>query len=61
MTGSCYDCGHMRSWTEVPDFEGHGGETWSECGLPDGMLTDEVCELAERDRCPHWTPLEVEE
>ena len=61
MTGSCDDCGHMRVWEEVYDFEGRGGEMLAECDLPEDVLTDEVCELAERGRCPHWIPIEEED
>lgn len=61
MTGSCDDCGHMVSWEERYDFEGHGGEMVSECGLPDELWTDELDELSRQGRCPFWKPIEVDD
>lgn len=37
MPGSCDDCALLRTWEERYDFEGHGGEMVSECGLPDDL------------------------
>lgn len=61
MTGSCDDCGHMVSWEEVYDFEGHGGEMMSECDLPDELWTDELDELSRQGSCPFWKPMEVDD
>ena len=58
MTGSCDDCGHMVSWEERYDFEGHGGEMVSECDLPDEIWTDE---LSRQGSCPFWKPMEVDD
>lgn len=52
MTGSCDDCGLMVSWEECYDFEGHGGEMVSECGLPDELWTDELGELSRQGAVP---------
>lgn len=61
MAGSCDDCGRMLTWEERYDFEGHGGETISECGLPDDLWTDELNELSRQGRCPFWKPIEVDD
>lgn len=60
MTGSCDDCDHMLTWEKVYDFEGHGGEMISECGLPDDLWTDELDELSRQGRCPFWKPIEAD-
>ena len=60
MTGSCDDCARLMTWENRVDFEGHGGEMASECDLPDHLMTDDVCELADMGRCPFWKPIEVE-
>lgn len=60
MTGSCDDCARLMTWENRVDFEGHGGEMMSDCGLSDHLMTDDVCELADMGRCPFWKPIEVE-
>lgn len=51
MTGSCDDCALLMTWEERYDFEGHGGEMMSECGLEADWGDCTIDENGEA-RCP---------